>query len=164
MDLTGHPLLVGFGGHGRDEAQAGLGGGEDPDRARSSSQFPVDAFEAFGGAQTDAMGLGEIEHGQPFWDGFLGPWSARGMLHAPGPRSRCQESLGLPAIGGVEDRAQRAGDALTGLPAGDEVRGVSLRMGPAAPPGQRRQHRPAGGFESGMIVGDDGLRPPSNRG
>ncbi len=53
---------------------------------------------------------------------------------------------------------------LTGLPAGDEVRGVSLRMEPAAPPGQRRQHRLAGGFESGMIVGDDGLRPPRTAG
>ncbi len=94
------------------------GGGEDTDHARSSSQLPVDAFEAFGGAQTDAMGLGEIEHGQPFWDGFLGPWRARGMPRAPGPRSRFQESLGLPAIGGVDDRAQRAGDALNGPPGG----------------------------------------------
>jgi hypothetical protein len=41
----------------------------------------------------------------------------------------------------------------------DELSGVLLQMELAALTGHRGQHRPAGGFEPRVIVGDDELHP-----
>jgi len=83
IDLAGHPLVVEFGEQGGDEAQAGIGIGEDAGDAGAPAQFPVDAFQAIGGAQPHAMGRWEVEHGQTLGNGCLGPFGQFRVLLAP---------------------------------------------------------------------------------
>ncbi|TSE24816.1 hypothetical protein Tther_02606 [Tepidimonas thermarum] len=77
------------------------------------------------------------------------------MLLAPGFEGGLEEPLGLGSVGRVEDGAQLGGDGLFGFLAGDELSGILLQMELAALPGHGGKDGAAGGFQAGMIVGDD---------
>lgn len=99
----------------------------------------------------------EVEHGQAFGNGFLDPLGELRMLLTLGLQSGFQEPFGLRPVRRVEDGAQLGGHRLFGCLTGDEVACVLLQMELAALTGHGRQHRPACGLESGMIVGNDQL-------
>lgn len=61
-DLAGHPLLVALGQEGRDEAQAGCGVREDQRNTGAALDLAIDAFQAVGCAQSDTLGVRQIEH------------------------------------------------------------------------------------------------------
>ena len=126
IDLAGHPLLVALGEERGNEAQTGRSVGEDRGDAGAALDLAVDAFEAVGGAQADALAERKVKGCEAFGQIFLGPLGELRRLGLPGIERLAQESFGLGLVGRVEDGADAQGDGFALVQTRDISLGILL--------------------------------------
>jgi hypothetical protein len=142
VDLSGFPIVAGFGQEGGDQAEEGWFVGENAGDTGAAFEFLVDPFQRFAGAHFLLVGAGQGENREALREVFFQPRGEFGGTVGVVGDDFLEALFGGGATGAVKDAADVPRHFRALIQSGNISLGVLLEMELTALPGDRENHSP----------------------